>query len=119
MTSEELERVINNPSEHSIQAILVGLRILCPARSFFAVMKFTEPLSLITNPHNHNISGYKVSIHRKLNILWLILETIRGFDVREKFLWRTTLDDVAALIKVLLKLMRKTNEYPFMNGETI
>lgn len=111
MTSEELERVINNPSEYFTQALLVGSRIL-PARSFFALRKFIEPLFSITNPHNYT-SNYTVTIHQKLNILWLILETIRGFDVGERFLWRTTLEVVNGLIPILLEL-RSDNVDPLI-----
>ena len=42
-TSEELEHVINNPSEYLTQSLLVGLRIL-PARSWNA-LKVSSGLS--------------------------------------------------------------------------
>jgi len=109
MTSEELDRVINNPSEHKIQSFLVGMRILSgiswdAVKSFFG--RFEDIL--------RNTTSY--SIIQKISMLWVTLDTIRCFDVREKGLWFVTLQTAGSLIETLLKLER---DDPFMNDETI
>jgi len=117
MTAEELERVIKNPSEHLTQSLLVGLRILSNT-SWFALKWFIQPV--YSKPlHQHFIPIYcGLTTHQKLNMLWLILGTLQGYDAREEGLWPVTLKFVEDLIETLLELRRK-NVYPFMNGETI
>jgi len=113
-TLEELEKVIQNPSQHVIQSFLVRLKILS-SRNWVAVISFFSD-------YTDNKDGIfsKLMDQRRfvelLNMQWSMLESIRCFEALEIDLWPTTLEIVYSLIKTLLKLERND---PLLNMETI
>jgi len=99
-TSEDLERVIQHPSEQEIQSFLVRLRILS-TKSWKATKSLFESYS------SHILSQLEEqgSFVDLVSIAWSMLETIRDdFDAQEKGLWLTTLKIVCSLNQALVKL---------------
>jgi len=112
-TSEELEHVIQHPSEHEIQSNLVRLRILS-GRSCKAVCSAIHVICKYGSCWDILEQGRYVEV---LDILWAMLELMRRADPAE---WRFKEPIVQAyncLISTLSKI--KTNSSVLLNAATI
>jgi len=110
VSSDELEDVIQQRSQHEIQAFLVRSRILS-TRSWDAVESlFGDYRGIFIKLVDQR------RFAEMLNMQWSMLESIGCFEAQEKYLWLTTLIIVDNLIQTLLKLQRND---PLLNVETI
>jgi len=112
-TSEELEQVIQHPSEHDIQSILVQLRILS-SRSCRGICYAIHDICKNGNCWNILEQGRYVEL---LDILWAMLELMRRDDPAKSEFDETTVLVYNCLISTLLKM--KTNSSVLLNAAII
>jgi len=113
MNSEELENVIHQQrADQDIQSFLVQLRILS-TKSWDAVYQ----LFLFCSDDSFILFGLAAQLRFTdvLKIQWIMLETIRSFDPREKGLWLTTLKVVGTLIRTLTDELERNDPLLYVN----
>jgi len=115
-TEEELERAIQNQSEHEIQSFLVRSRILSTI-SWNAV----KPLFADYIFADYGKRSIQLLVEGRyidwLHIQWSMLEIIRRFHASENGLWLTTLK-VVHIVCVVLEQLYMLNDH-LLNANTI
>jgi len=112
ITSDELEHVIEHPSEYQIQSFLVRLRI-CSSKSWGAVLDFLNEC-FEDCLEDLNAQGRLADV---IDVLWATWSAISVFDSDAKDLFWKADDIVTNFITVLSQLRR--DQHPLLNGETL